>query len=539
MLLKKVKVQNYRALRDAEVEFDGPGVYLLLGPNGSGKSTLVDAARWAADGFPGGDWNDRLVDRGGYETCVSRGAEDCGITCEFTFATTLREIKPASKQYGNGICDKWTPQLHLESERSSRGATETRARLIVAERAGIILAAEREIATTYGRAGEDLDLSRGWRFGGPLRSFEESSQLYGAEILAPDGKNLLAFVASLQTREPDVWARALQAMCNILPESRLQQVLTALRANERVADLSVREEEAGQTPWRHVATGTKQVVFLVSLIVACPARSVIFIEEPECNLHPLAQRRLMEFALEEAQEYEKQIVVCTHSLDVIDCSPWKRAYVVSRSSPQIQPYENREIGKIIKEWWDVRRIVGGEVRDFLLFVEGPDDKAVWNFWLRRCGLEPNVTIYGRGGAGVINTARAVKTFNRFGVSPHKPFLLLLDHSATLPDDLPSWFDENEYYVTIEPDITAYLLLDSAALQKALRLDESTIADVLDGSQGNAKTKWALLVERAERNDGAHLKGRVAQEMAEIPKELADAVIARIREALSSALPTEP
>lgn len=528
MLLRKVHIQNYRALRNAEVEFDGAGVYLLLGPNGSGKSTLVDAARWLAEGIQAANWEERLARRGGYEASISRGEEAAGIQCTFTFDTTFDHIAPpyVSPTLGGRAVD--APQLRLSDEgRGARGELRTAARDETVNTGTDILETWRA-----------LDVSRGWRFAEPLRSFDETGDHFGTKLLAPDGKNLLAFIASLQTGEPAVWARALQAMCDILPESRLQHVLTPVRPDDRVADLYVSEEGVGQILWRHGATGTKQVVFLVSLIAACPPRSVIFIEEPECNLHPLAQIRFMQFALEEARDFEKQIVISTHSLDIIERPRWKRAYVFSRTDPQVQTYDNSKISGIISQWWDVRRIVGGRVRDFLLFVEGSDDREVWKFWLRRCELEDKVTICGRGGAGAINTAQAVKTFNRLGVSPHIPFLLLLDHSAILPTDLGSWFHENEFYICTERDITAHLLMDRVALQKALGLEESAIADIVDRTQGDVKTKWALLVKQAERRDGADLKGRVAQEMAEVPGELAEAVIGRIKNALSIPPATE-
>lgn len=44
MRIKSVKIKNFRALRDTEIEFDS--VTTFIGPNGVGKSTILRALDW-------------------------------------------------------------------------------------------------------------------------------------------------------------------------------------------------------------------------------------------------------------------------------------------------------------------------------------------------------------------------------------------------------------------------------------------------------------------------------------------------------------
>ncbi|MER3453130.1 MAG: SMC family ATPase, partial [Acidimicrobiia bacterium] len=50
MLIKRLRLRNYRVYED-ELDLDlPPGLVGIYGPNGSGKSTLLEAVRWALFG---------------------------------------------------------------------------------------------------------------------------------------------------------------------------------------------------------------------------------------------------------------------------------------------------------------------------------------------------------------------------------------------------------------------------------------------------------------------------------------------------------
>lgn len=41
-MIRRVKVQEYKSLKDVEVVFPGSGVAVIIGPNAAGKSNLFD-----------------------------------------------------------------------------------------------------------------------------------------------------------------------------------------------------------------------------------------------------------------------------------------------------------------------------------------------------------------------------------------------------------------------------------------------------------------------------------------------------------------
>ncbi|MGE5297452.1 MAG: AAA family ATPase, partial [Solirubrobacterales bacterium] len=63
-MIKRLKVKNFKALRDVEIELTP--IHVLIGPNDSGKTSILDALAALcrsvdhnlADAFPG-SWRDR------------------------------------------------------------------------------------------------------------------------------------------------------------------------------------------------------------------------------------------------------------------------------------------------------------------------------------------------------------------------------------------------------------------------------------------------------------------------------------------------
>ncbi|MCI5208673.1 MAG: ATP-binding protein [Candidatus Electrothrix sp. ATG2] len=60
-------------------------------------------------------------------------------------------------------------------------------------------------------------------------------------------------------------------------------------------------------------SGEFSVVMLVETICSLPEKSLILLDEPEVSLHPGAQRRLLEFLVQQVKERKHQIVFGTHS----------------------------------------------------------------------------------------------------------------------------------------------------------------------------------------------------------------------------------
>ena len=87
----------------------------------------------------------------------------------------------------------------------------------------------------------------------------------------------------------------------------------------------------------YAGSGESAVVKLVNEIVNSEAYSLILLDEPETSLHPLAQKKLIEFILEQVKIKKLQVIVSTHSPDIIEDMPKEAIKLL---------YENPDSGKI-------------------------------------------------------------------------------------------------------------------------------------------------------------------------------------------------
>lgn len=64
-------------------------------------------------------------------------------------------------------------------------------------------------------------------------------------------------------------------------------------------------------------SGESLVVNLVTEVLRAPANSLLLLDEPETSLHPGAQRKLLQFLLKQALSKKLQVVVSTHSPEMV------------------------------------------------------------------------------------------------------------------------------------------------------------------------------------------------------------------------------
>ncbi len=72
-MIKKLKVKNYKSLKNVERDLDKFNV--LIGPNASGKTNLLDCLAFISE-FAQGNVDGSLIGRGGYEHVVFSGEKE-------------------------------------------------------------------------------------------------------------------------------------------------------------------------------------------------------------------------------------------------------------------------------------------------------------------------------------------------------------------------------------------------------------------------------------------------------------------------------
>ncbi|HFI0121480.1 TPA: AAA family ATPase [Streptococcus suis] len=87
-------------------------------------------------------------------------------------------------------------------------------------------------------------------------------------------------------------------------------------------------------------TGEARLILLVNDILNAPDRSLVLIDEPEISLHPSAIYRFKNFILEQAKEKKHQIVITTHSTQLVKDFPKEAIKLVSKIGDKIRIDEN-------------------------------------------------------------------------------------------------------------------------------------------------------------------------------------------------------
>lgn len=87
----------------------------------------------------------------------------------------------------------------------------------------------------------------------------------------------------------------------------------------------------------YAGSGETAIVKLVIDLLNAEDYSLILLDEPETSLHPLAQKRLINFILGQVKKKKLQVIISTHSPDIIEGMP-KEAIIIF--------YENPVSGKV-------------------------------------------------------------------------------------------------------------------------------------------------------------------------------------------------
>lgn len=130
-------------------------------------------------------------------------------------------------------------------------------------------------------------------------------------------------------------------------------------------------------PLSSLGTGIEQVV-MISAFCTISKSEIVCLEEPEIHLHPLLQRRMMEYL---NSSTDNQYFIATHSPTIIDFSP-SSVYRVK------QEYGKTKVSQATtrNDRFEICADLGHRASDIVqsnavIWVEGPSDRIYLNHWI--------------------------------------------------------------------------------------------------------------------------------------------------------------
>ena len=329
--LRKVTIKNYKSIASCDVDLEP--LTFLVGPNGSGKSNFLDALRFCADALRH-SLDQAVRDRGGINEVRRRSA---GSRPNHLAIRLKLEIAPSyvfhyyfeigARSNGGYVVEReeciWR---HAEDDRKS-GEFSVKNGLACSTIKNTPPAGPDRLflVNMAGFNGPDLLYralsSMGFYSLNPERIRDLQSPDSG-ELLARDGGNLAAVLASLMRNDPERGARVLEFLRLVVPGiTEVQSKALGPKETLEFTERSSPGEKSRRFLASSVSDGTLRAL---AVIVALFQRSssggntipVVGIEEPEMALHPAAASVLFD-CLHEASLY-RQVLVTSHSPDLLD-----------------------------------------------------------------------------------------------------------------------------------------------------------------------------------------------------------------------------
>ena len=356
--LTGITVRNFKAALEAKIPLGG--VTILVGPNGCGKSSVLQAIHWAARAAS-------YVLPKNQKEMISFERLDYIPSSEPLKTLHNGELKTGANseavevyfQHGLDGDEKIQATVRIRAARNKGGITaymeggnavtpyKQRYQFITTYIPG--LAGLSEYEAILAQPALRRQASSG-DAGGVLRNI-----LYNLATDSRDDKEIGAGKARLKTLN--------QLVASVHPRSSID-VSFDEREDFHIS-ASIRDCESIR-PLETAATGILQVVQIFAYLILFKPR-LMLIDEPDAHLHPDKQERLIEALEVASKEFETQIVLTTHSPNIVRAASLVSKLVWMRDGI-VQTNDDEAIRRLLG--W------GGLDKSILFFVEDEDDKPL-------------------------------------------------------------------------------------------------------------------------------------------------------------------
>jgi len=359
--LESIEISNFKAIQSITIPLSE--VTIMVGPNSSGKSSVLQAIHWAARAasyippknqsevvsFERLDYSPSSEPlTTAYKGELSSDTKTDPTTVVFNHKQTDNEVPAATIRIW-AARNRGGISVHIEGG-SAVTPFKQRDEVITAYIPGLAGLSEKETILVK-----------------PLLRRQAASGDAGGVL-----RNVLFNIASRQPGEADNEAA-------IARVSRLNQLIQIVHPGVNI-EVSFDDREdiniqavfddsllsGVRRPLEAAATGVLQVVQIFAYLILFRPK-LLLIDEPDAHLHPDKQERLIEALEQAASEFNVQIIITTHSPNIVRAAS---------SSTQLLWVKNGEL--IDKDDEAIRALLGwgGLDKKILFFVEDEDDRPI-------------------------------------------------------------------------------------------------------------------------------------------------------------------
>lgn len=437
MIIKQIKIQNYRTLEDIEVSFNG--YYTAIsGKNNAGKSNIIRAIRGALNqgmrfrirggsyfGVEGFDWNDDV-------TSWKKEMKE-NISLKLTMeihkdsdAAIYRFLTDFIFKNNQDFSISETEKLIIDYTKKPNNTSEYKLYLGTNEVEGDYQ--KREVLKRL-RSTECLIFHNSTNRGmGPFDdSMDRVSNFISAHDSQAINKKREELVKLIQKSLKDHQAELTKLLGNLEEKYEVSLSTRGLNFESESIDISLKEKGADVSleDWGS-GTRNRTLIFL-NLLNAKRAQQfsaesdritpVVIIEEPECFLHPQAQAEFGRVLQDLANQLQIQIITTTHSPYLLSLKSPKSNILLDRDIRTKSKDASSHIVDTNTDKWYEPFVVAlglnssdfGPMKDIIfsenskiLLVEGPVDKDYFEYFQRSIhgsnALIADIDIYPYDGA---------------------------------------------------------------------------------------------------------------------------------------------
>ena len=204
------------------------------------------------------------------------------------------------------------------------------------------------------------------RFDLQLSQLRKQQDISSTKELLSDGRGLPAAVRNLKAHggESGDWRRLALTLAELAPhvsDTSISQLKSGQEFVQFIESRTGRPVESWQS-----SDGTLRALAILLAVETHPSSGTILIEEPEQGLHPWAVRSLVLHLRRVIAERRIQVILTTHSQQVLDSVEPSEVLVASRSSSAVTHFrtiseitgsEKLEVGELGRMW--VSGVLGG------------------------------------------------------------------------------------------------------------------------------------------------------------------------------------